>query len=118
MEVETYSEKGEAFVSWDSPKFVDNSNSALVVSQNIDPGSFRVGLYNITYRAADETGNTAYCIFELVVLQKGRFEIRWKYDCTLNASFDNVKIDEKYTKKLTIFYYLYEEMNLQKCSDT
>ena len=74
MQVETYSEKGEAFVSWESPKFVDNSDSILIVSQNTDPGRFRVGLYNITYQAVDESGNTAYCIFQLVVLQKGKFK--------------------------------------------
>ena len=71
MQVETYSEKEEAFVNWDVPKFVDNSDSLLVVTQNTDPGLFRVGLYNISYRAVDESDNEAFCIFQLVVLRKG-----------------------------------------------
>ena len=84
MEVETYSEKGEAFVSWKPPKFVDNSDSILVITQNTDPGSFRVGLYNITYRAADEARNTAYCIFQLVVLQKGTSNYSGKKNLSLS----------------------------------
>ncbi|XP_067122803.1 uncharacterized protein [Centruroides vittatus] len=66
------SKNNTAIVNWEEPRFVDDLNSLHVEERNgLRPGqSFMQGTYDLSYVAADESGNTAKCDFKLHILDK------------------------------------------------
>lgn len=59
-------------VEWDEPHFVDDLAKPVAVAEqnNLKPGAtFAHGLYDLSYIAVDEAGNTARCDFQIRVLR-------------------------------------------------
>lgn len=60
-------------VDWDEPHFVDDLAKPVAVAEqnNLKPGaSFSHGVYDLSYIAVDESGNTARCDFQIRVLKE------------------------------------------------
>ncbi|XP_070199321.1 sushi, von Willebrand factor type A, EGF and pentraxin domain-containing protein 1-like [Littorina saxatilis] len=55
-------------VTWSPPHVTDNSDQAIELSSNIEPGSnFSIGVTHVTYTAVDPTGNSRTCSFTVTV---------------------------------------------------
>lgn len=59
-------------IDWDEPHFIDDLAKPVAVAEqnNLKPGSiFSHGVYDLSYIAVDESGNTARCDFQIRVLK-------------------------------------------------
>ena len=57
-------------ITWETPTATDLSGYVTLMSQSHSPGDeFDVGIYNVTYAFADDSGNVAYCSFKLSVVE-------------------------------------------------
>uniref|UniRef100_A0A6G1S766 Sushi, von Willebrand factor type A, EGF and pentraxin domain-containing protein 1 n=1 Tax=Aceria tosichella TaxID=561515 RepID=A0A6G1S766_9ACAR len=59
-------------IEWDEPHFIDDLAKPVAVAEqnNLKPGaSFAHGVYDLSYIAVDESGNTARCDFQIRVLK-------------------------------------------------
>ncbi|XP_072026263.1 hyalin-like [Amphiura filiformis] len=76
-------------VTWRKPTATDNSGTVSLISRSIPPGSFfRVGTTTVTYIFADESGNSATCIFDVNVIgpaEDERIEYLWSLGKTKKA---------------------------------
>ncbi|XP_038069837.1 hyalin-like [Patiria miniata] len=62
------------FVTWPVPQATDNQGTPTVTQiQGVSPGTnLAAGQYTIRYQAQDAAGNTAFCMFTVLVQQLGR----------------------------------------------
>ncbi|XP_038069618.1 uncharacterized protein LOC119738747 isoform X6 [Patiria miniata] len=76
------------FVSWAVPQATDNQGTPTVTQiQGVSPGSnLAVGQYTIRYQAQDAAGNTAFCMFTVLVQQAGNTGICNPNPCRDNAN--------------------------------
>ena len=57
-------------VMWEPPSATDLSGYVTLISQNHLPGDeFDFGMHNVTYAFADDSGNIAYCLFRISVVE-------------------------------------------------
>ncbi|CAA3006472.1 sushi, von Willebrand factor type A, EGF and pentraxin domain-containing 1 isoform X1 [Olea europaea subsp. europaea] len=59
-------------IEWDEPHFIDDLAKPVAVAEqnNLKPGAmFAHGVYDLSYLAVDESGNTARCDFQIRVLK-------------------------------------------------
>ncbi|XP_030837835.1 hyalin-like isoform X4 [Strongylocentrotus purpuratus] len=58
-----------AMVSWVEPRVTDNSNdfTQKFNGEGTNPGNFPIGITSLSYTAVDAQGNTATCMFAIVV---------------------------------------------------
>lgn len=59
-------------IEWDEPHFIDDLGKPVAVAEqnNMKPGAmFNQGVYDLSYIAVDESGNTARCDFQIRVLR-------------------------------------------------
>lgn len=59
-------------IEWDEPHFIDDLAKPVAVAEqnNLKPGAmFNHGVYDLSYIAVDESGNTARCDFQIRVLR-------------------------------------------------
>ncbi|XP_030856266.1 hyalin [Strongylocentrotus purpuratus] len=58
-----------AMVSWVEPRVTDNSNDFTQTfnGEGTNPGNFPIGITSLSYTAVDAQGNTATCMFAIVV---------------------------------------------------
>lgn len=59
-------------IEWDEPHFIDDLAKPVAVAEqnNLKPGAvFSHGVYDLSYIAVDESGNTARCDFQIRVLR-------------------------------------------------
>jgi hypothetical protein len=56
-----------AYVSWTNPVATDNVHLNSL-SSSLSPGTYTVGIYNVTVNATDSSGNLAVCNFTFVVV--------------------------------------------------
>ena len=61
-----------AMVSWVEPRVTDNSNDFTQTfnGEGTNPGNFPIGITSLSYTAVDAQGNTATCMFAIVVSGK------------------------------------------------
>ncbi|CAN8006560.1 unnamed protein product, partial [Ixodes hexagonus] len=58
----------EVIVTWEEPRFQDNSGKLVHVKQSHKPGSkFTQGSHRIVYTGTDASGNVERCVFQVVV---------------------------------------------------
>lgn len=73
LDVESYSYDETTFVTWDTPRFTDNSMAEVDVVSTHTQGQFVDGIHNITYIGIDESGNKAMCTFLLAVIHRSMY---------------------------------------------
>ena len=57
-------------VTWKAPSATDLSGYVTLMSQSHSPGDeFDVGMHNVTYAFADDSGNVGYCRFKISVVE-------------------------------------------------
>lgn len=61
------SERNLSFIDWDPPIIYDNSNTALDVTQSMQPGFLGVGIHQVIYNATDASGNHNSCVVNVTV---------------------------------------------------
>ncbi|CAH3039009.1 unnamed protein product, partial [Porites lobata] len=64
--------ESEVRVNWPQPKVTDNSGAPPILTSNRHSGSLfsAPGSYEVTYRAADSSGNVATCSFRITLKKK------------------------------------------------
>ena len=70
--VSTEPDQDFAMVSWVEPGVTDNSNDVTQTfnGEGTNPGNFPLGITSLSYTAVDAQGNTATCMFAIVVSGK------------------------------------------------
>ena len=55
-------------VTWEDPPVTDNSGDAPTLTSSRTSGdAFGVGVFLVEYEATDRSGNTAVCLFQIIV---------------------------------------------------
>ena len=78
-------------VTWEAPSATDLFGNVTLMSQSHSPGDeFDVGIHNVTYAFTDDSGNVAYCVFGISVVEGNSWVfISICHTCTntLNSNF-------------------------------
>lgn len=73
-------------VSWIEPTATDDSGLTPTVARSVQPGTlFSLGSTNVEYTFSDRTGNTAMCVFTIVIGKDSRYQVG---DCEHNFALN------------------------------